>query len=121
MDNTNHSNRLHWIWVADHTDTSGNLFGGCLTAPCCIAMAGGTCLRCFAGALLPLVGPPLYASLGLRWENSTLGFISLIFMPVPLSLMKYGERLRKNSRLNQDTEGEREVVSAPDQVYPKEN
>jgi hypothetical protein len=85
------------------------------------AMTGGTCLRCFAGALLPLVGPPLYASLGLGWENSTLGFISLIFMPVPLSLMKYGERLRKNSRLNQDMEGEREVASAPDQVYPKEN
>ena len=66
------------------------------------AMAGGTILRCFAAALLPLVGPPLYASVGLGWGNSILGFISLLFMPIPLLLMKYGERLRQNSRLNKD-------------------
>lgn len=64
------------------------------------AMAGGTVLRALAGALLPLVGPPLYASIGLGWGNSILGFVSLIFMPVPLLLMKYGERQRKNSILN---------------------
>lgn len=58
------------------------------------ALAGGTVLRCFAGAVLPLAGPPLYNSVGIGWGNSILGFISLVFMPIPLLLIKFGERLR---------------------------
>lgn len=53
---------------------------------------------CIAGALLPMAGPSLYAHLGVGWGTSVLAFISMIFIPVPIFLMKYGERARKNSK-----------------------
>lgn len=58
------------------------------------ALATNTVLRSLFGALLPLAGPPMYASLGLGWGNSLLAFIGLAFAPLPLLFYKYGERLR---------------------------
>ena len=60
--------------------------------------AAGKVLTSFAGALLPLLGPPIYTGLGLGWGNSLLGFIALLFVPVPLILIHFGERIRKRSR-----------------------
>ena len=51
-------------------------------------------VRSFFGAFLPLAGPQMYESLGLGWGNSVLGFISLVFIPVPAFFYKYGERVR---------------------------
>ena len=62
------------------------------------AVAANITLRCVTGALLPLAGPPLYQKLGVGWGNSLLGFIALAFAPMPLLLMKYGERIRKSSK-----------------------
>lgn len=62
--------------------------------------AAATVLTSFAGALLPLVGPSLYARLGLGWGNSLLGFIALAFLPVQFVFIFYGERIRKRSRLD---------------------
>lgn len=61
--------------------------------------AAGKVLSSFAGALLPLIGPPLYARLGLGWGNSLLGFIALLFMPVTLVFIYFGERIRKRFTL----------------------
>lgn len=36
--------------------------------------------------------------MGLGWGNSILGFISLVFMPVLILLMKFGERLRQKMK-----------------------
>lgn len=58
------------------------------------ALAANTILRSFAGAFLPLAGPPLYKSLGLGWGNSLLGFIALAAIPIPVLFWRYGERLR---------------------------
>lgn len=58
------------------------------------ALATNTVLRSLFGALLPLAGPPMYASLGLGWGNSLLAFIGLAFAPLPLLFYKYGETLR---------------------------
>ncbi|KAF1364830.1 MFS general substrate transporter [Lizonia empirigonia] len=58
------------------------------------AIAGMTCLRCLFGAVLPLAGPSMYASLGLGWGNSMLGFIAIAFIPVPALLFKYGKPIR---------------------------
>ncbi|TVY16633.1 Efflux pump radE [Lachnellula arida] len=58
------------------------------------AMAGSLVLRNVAGTFFPLAGPPLYNRLQYGWGNSLLGFIALAFVPVPLLMMKYGERLR---------------------------
>ena len=62
------------------------------------AVAASLLLRCIFGAVLPLAGPPLYGSLGYGWGNSLLGFLALLFLPIPLLLMRYGERLRKSSK-----------------------
>ena len=62
------------------------------------AIAANITLRCVTGAVLPLAGPPLYVKLGLSWGNSLLGFIALVFMPVPLLLMTFGERIRRSSK-----------------------
>ena len=63
------------------------------------ALAANITLRSLTGAFLPLVGPPLYNSLGLGWGNSLLGFIAIGFMPVPFIVMKYGASIRSRSKL----------------------
>ena len=59
------------------------------------AMAANTVLRSLVGMLLPLAGPSMYASLGLGWGNSLLGFLCIAMIPVPLLIWKFGARLRK--------------------------
>lgn len=46
------------------------------------------------GAFFPLVGPPLFRNLGYGWGMSLLGFIAVVFIPLPLLGLGYGERLR---------------------------
>ncbi|KAI3325144.1 MFS general substrate transporter [Xylariaceae sp. AK1471] len=58
------------------------------------ALAANLIIRSPFGALLALAAPPLYAKLGLGWGNSVLGFITLIFTPVPWLFYRYGETLR---------------------------
>ena len=58
------------------------------------AVAVSTLLRNILGAVLPLVGPPMYDSFGLGWSNSLLGFIALTFVPMPILLMEYGLWMR---------------------------
>ncbi|KAH9427881.1 hypothetical protein MCOR27_002314 [Pyricularia oryzae] len=51
-------------------------------------------LRGLAGALIPVGGLNLYRALGWGWGNSLLGFLSLLFAPLPWILRTYGERVR---------------------------
>ncbi|MCJ1471760.1 hypothetical protein MMC13_000400 [Lambiella insularis] len=62
------------------------------------AIAANTVLRSLVGALLPLAGPSMYATLGLGWGNSLLGFIAVGMLPIPWILLKYGERIRTSPR-----------------------
>jgi MFS family permease len=62
------------------------------------AMAANTVFRSLAGALLPLAGPQMYATLGLGWGNSLLGFIALALCPLPVIFYMYGERIRTSKR-----------------------
>ncbi|KAH6959616.1 major facilitator superfamily domain-containing protein [Ilyonectria sp. MPI-CAGE-AT-0026] len=59
------------------------------------ALAALLVFRCFFAAFMPLAGPPMYEDLGLGWGNSVLGFIAVVFIPVPIFFYKYGETLRK--------------------------
>ena len=63
------------------------------------ALAAFTVLRSVVAAFLPLAGPKLFASLGLGWGNSLLGFICTALIPVPLLVYKFGGRLRKAQKL----------------------
>lgn len=58
------------------------------------ATAATTVLRNVSAAAFPLAGPALYSKLGLGWAYTVLGAIALISVPVPVLLMKYGERMR---------------------------
>ncbi|RHZ54901.1 MFS transporter [Aspergillus thermomutatus] len=58
-------------------------------------VASNTILRSVAAALLPLVGRPLYSALGLGWGNSLLGFLALLFVPVPWLFYRYGSKLQQ--------------------------
>lgn len=64
------------------------------------ASAGGACtiIRSIFSALLPLGANPLYNHLGYGWGNSLLAFVALGFIPIAVMLIKYGERIRTNSR-----------------------
>lgn len=62
------------------------------------AVTASVVSSCVAGALLPIAGPSLYAHVGLGWGNSILAFIAMAFIPVPILLMKFGERARNNSK-----------------------
>lgn len=64
------------------------------------ALAAATVCRAVLGAILPLAGESMYDALGLGWGNTLLAFIALIFAPAPILLYKYGERIRKNTKLN---------------------
>ncbi|KAK7954791.1 hypothetical protein PG996_015598 [Apiospora saccharicola] len=46
--------------------------------------------------LLRLAGQSMYDALGIGWGNSLLGFIAVACIPVPMALLRYGERLRKS-------------------------
>ncbi|KAF4628097.1 hypothetical protein G7Y89_g10054 [Cudoniella acicularis] len=58
-------------------------------------VAALTVSRSLFGAFLPLAGPSMYASLGLGWGNSVLGFIAIGLIPAPLLIYRYGGKIRK--------------------------
>lgn len=62
------------------------------------ALAANMVLRSLAGAFLPLVGPKIYAVLGLGWGNSLLAFVALAMAPITWIFYRYGEQIRRNPR-----------------------
>ena len=52
-------------------------------------------LRGTAGALIPLSGLDMYNALGWGWGNSLLGFVALVFAPMPWVFGLYGAKIRK--------------------------
>jgi len=59
------------------------------------ALASVAVLRSILGACLPLAAPKLYVALGIGWGTSVMGFIAVLFLPMPFVFQRYGERLRK--------------------------
>lgn len=62
------------------------------------AVAVSVIMSAVFGALLPLVGPPLYSQLGLGWGNSVLAFIAIAFSPMVVFLIRNSEQMRRNER-----------------------
>jgi len=63
------------------------------------AIAAIITLRCVAGVVLPLAGPALFAKLGLGWGATLLAFITLAFIPIPITMLRIGERIRSSGKL----------------------
>ncbi|KAF9887788.1 hypothetical protein FE257_009594 [Aspergillus nanangensis] len=66
------------------------------------ANATMTATRSLVGTLLPLAGPKMFATLGLGWGNSLLGFVALAFVPAPMIFIKYGKIIREKFPVNLD-------------------
>ena len=64
------------------------------------AIAVTIVMRCIVGAVLPLAGPPLYQALGYGWGNGVLALVALVFVPVPVLFMRFGERIRKRGKID---------------------
>lgn len=65
-------------------------------------MAATSCCRSVFGAVLPLAAAPMYKSLGVSWASSLLGFLSLAMSIIPFAFIKYGNRIRENSKFCQE-------------------
>lgn len=62
------------------------------------AIAVNTFIRSFAGAFFPLFTHAMYHRLGVPWASSLLGFICVVFIPVPILFYIYGARIRTKSK-----------------------
>ncbi|KAJ5874979.1 uncharacterized protein N7529_003409 [Penicillium soppii] len=62
------------------------------------AIAAGVIYRAIAGAFLPLIGPPLYESIGKGWGNTVLALIAAAFIPPLGLLMRYGDWFHSKER-----------------------
>ncbi|PWN50500.1 MFS general substrate transporter [Violaceomyces palustris] len=59
------------------------------------AIAVSVLLRSILGAVFPLFGERLYRSCGYGWGNSILGFATLAVLPISLSMLQWGEKVRE--------------------------
>lgn len=60
--------------------------------------AGNDFFRSSFGAGFPLFANAMFTNLGVDWASSTLGFLSIAFIPIPFVLYKYGRTIRKHSK-----------------------
>ncbi|EON62231.1 hypothetical protein W97_01452 [Coniosporium apollinis CBS 100218] len=65
------------------------------------AMAAASTSRSVFGAVLPFAARPMYRSLGVPWACSLLGFLSLAMCVIPFVFIKYGDKIRANSKFCQ--------------------
>ena len=61
--------------------------------------ASNDLVRSSFGAAFPLFANGMYSHLGVAWGSSLLGFLSIVFIPIPFVLYYYGERIRHKSRM----------------------
>ncbi|KZL85257.1 mfs multidrug transporter [Colletotrichum incanum] len=59
------------------------------------ALAASAMFSGMFGALLPLVGPPMYAALNLGWGNTILAVIAVVVAPIPWFIMNKGQEMRE--------------------------
>ena len=63
------------------------------------ALASAAISRSLCAALLPLIARPMYNSLGVSGASYLLGGVTLMMAAVPFVLLRYGEFLRRRSKL----------------------
>jgi len=71
-----------------------SIFANSLTA----LAANGT-LRFALGAVFPLFTLQMYDQLGVHWAGTVFACLSVVLLPIPWLLMRYGHRLRARSRV----------------------
>lgn len=78
---------------------------GCCAVPCVsavltkiLALAANGVIRYILGATFPLFTVQMYQKLGVHWAGSVFSFLSLLLLPIPWVLFKYGPFLRGKKR-----------------------
>ncbi|KZT30674.1 MFS general substrate transporter [Neolentinus lepideus HHB14362 ss-1] len=61
------------------------------------ALAANTVVRSLFGAGFPLFATQMYETLNPRWASTLLGLISVLLMPIPFVLIKFGPKIRARS------------------------
>jgi DHA1 family multidrug resistance protein-like MFS transporter len=100
---------VHWICpiIASSFFTIGafllfnsvlNYLGDAYPDHAATVLAGNDFMRSSFGAGFPLFAGAMYRNLGVGWASSTLGFLSVAFIPIPFVLYIYGERIRLASK-----------------------
>ncbi|KAG9000520.1 hypothetical protein FRB90_011795 [Tulasnella sp. 427] len=62
------------------------------------ALASNTVIRSAFGAIFPLFSTQLYEALNPRWASTLLAAITLVMLPIPFVLYRYGASIRRTSR-----------------------
>jgi hypothetical protein len=57
-------------------------------------LAAGAMLRAFFGAAFPLFTTQMFENIGIHWASSIPGFLTLVCLPFPFVIYKYGAWLR---------------------------
>ncbi|KAJ5232129.1 hypothetical protein N7468_005085 [Penicillium chermesinum] len=90
------------------------------------AQSAASCTRSILGAVLPLAAKPMFNTLGVHWACSLIAFLALAVSLIPFGFIRYGDRIRGNSKfcqeLRQIKEAERrewEREGAPTQSDPE--
>ena len=65
------------------------------------AASGNAVLRSIMGGCLPLAGPSLYATLGLRWGGTLLGLLETACVLISVMFYFHGHKIRARSKLLQ--------------------
>ena len=83
-------------------------------------MAATSICRSVFGAVLPLAATRMYRTLGVSWASSLLGFLSLAMTVIPFAFIKYGDRIRANSRFCNDLKALKEENAKQKEKEEKE-
>jgi len=85
------------------------------------AMSATSICRSIFGALLPLAAGPMYTALGISWASSLLGFLALAMCVIPFAFIKYGDRIRANSRFCQELRARKDRLAKEKEEADAEN
>lgn len=66
------------------------------------AQSAASCTRSIFGAVLPLAAKPMFHTLGVNWACSLIAFLSLGVSIIPFAFIRYGDRIRANSKFCQE-------------------
>ncbi|KAJ5722703.1 hypothetical protein N7488_000738 [Penicillium malachiteum] len=75
------------------------------------AQSAASCTRSILGAVLPLATKPMFNRLGIHWACSLIAFISLAVSIIPFAFIRYGDRIRANSKFCQELKRIKEIES----------
>ena len=78
-------------------------------------MGAASCSRSIFGVVLPFAAKPMYSALGISWACSLMGFLSIIMGVVPFLFLKYGDRIRANSKWCQELKKQKAEVEEKQQ------